>query len=184
MKSAMSELMNKYQGYPAAVLGGGPSLPADMKHLPKDCLLISVNHHAFLLCEPDFIVYNDQPSTDPDMECVVKSCEAIRVSPDPTSDVEFDVPVWTGFTSSNTGAWLALWMGCNPVILCGMDLYQGEKKYFHPCPKKDVPAFNLNLADHLRPWIEEARGSCPNIDRLKAMSGPLVDVFGKYEVAR
>lgn len=175
----MSRLKDRFAGRPAAVLGGGPSLPEDMARLPKKALLIAVNHHALRLCRPQYMVYNDEPKTDPELMALVQNHAAVLVSPEPTSDILFDVPVWTGFYSSNTAAWFALWLGCDPVILCGMDLYQGPVKYFHPYTH-DVPCFHYPLDDHLRPWIEDARASCPHPERLRAMSGPLVGVFGAY----
>jgi len=175
----MSKLKDRYPGRPAAVLGGGPSLPDDMKALPEGCLLIAVNYHAFYFCKPDFMVYNDQPESDPLLVEAVMKHQARLVSPDPSSDIRFDAPVWTGFYSSNTAAWFALWMGCDPVILCGMDCYQGEQKYCHPYTKNE-PNFHYPLDHHLRPWIEEGRKLCPHPERLKAMSGPLVQVFGAY----
>jgi len=175
----MSNLQDKYSGRPAAVLGGGPSLPSDMKRLPARCLLIAVNYHALHLCHPDFMVYNDQPESDPELLEAVKKTKAIKVSSDLSTNIEFDVPVWTGFYSSNTAAWFALWLGCDPVILCGMDCYVGEVKYFHPYTK-DVPSFYYPLDDHLRPWIEEGRNKLPNVERLKVMSGPLINIFERY----
>ncbi len=179
-KLRMSQLRDTYAGKPAAVLGGGPSLPGDMAGLPAGCILIAVNYHAAYLCGPDFMVYNDQPDTDPLLEKAVRETNAFRVSPEPTSDILFDIPVWTGFYSSNTAAWFALWMGCDPVILCGMDCYQGEKKYFHPTDR-DVPPFHYPLYDHLRPWIEDGRNLLPHVERLRVMSGPLAQVFPLYE---
>lgn len=176
----MSMMKDRYLDHPAAVLGGGPSLPRDMRRLPDDCILLAVNFHALYLCQPHFMVYNDEPKSDPQLFEAVRNHSVLCVSPDPTSDVEFDIPVWTGFYSSNTAAWFALWMGCNPVILCGMDLYQGEEKYFHEC-KIDVPSFHYPLDDHIRPWIEDGRNLLPHCERLKVMSGPLVNVFGRYE---
>lgn len=180
-KILMSSLEDHYAGRPAAVLGGGPSLPSDMARLPEGCILIAVNYHAFHLCEPDFMVYNDQPESDPVLwDAVRKPGRAVRVSPDPTSDVAFDVPVWTGFYSSNTAAWFALWMGCEPVILCGHDLYQGSRVYFHEY-HHDAPCFHYPLDHHIRPWKEDGRHMLPHVERLRAMSGPLIDVFGGYE---
>ena len=176
----MSAFRDRYAGRPAAVLGGGPSLPDDMKMLPDGCLLIAVNYHAFYFCKPDYMVYNDHPESNPLLIEAVKTKKAIKVSPDPSSDIQFDVPVWTGFYSSNTAAWFALWLGCDPVILCGMDLYQGEKKYCHPY-QYDEPNFHYSLDFHLRPWIEEGRNLLPHPEHLKAMSGPLVKIFGQYE---
>jgi hypothetical protein len=175
----MSQYHDRYEGRPAAILGGGPSLPVDLEKLPKNSLLIAVNYHAFHFCKPRFMVYNDTPDSDPLLEEAVRTVNAIKVSPEPSSDIKFDVPVWTGFYSSNTAAWFALWMGCNPVILCGMDCYQGEVKYCHPWDW-DRPSFHYSLDFHIRPWIEECRSFCPHPERLCAMSGPLVQVFGAY----
>jgi len=177
----LSQFHNKYAGYPAAVLGGGPSLPADLKRVPKDAILIAVNYHAFYYCQPLFSVYNDTPETNPLQVKVVREHTAILVSPEPSSDVEFDVPnVWTGFFSSNTAAWFALWMGCNPVILCGMDCYQGPVKH---CPPSTYhsPMFDYPLDFYYRPWAEDCRNSVPHPERLRAMSGPLMELFGAYQ---
>ena len=179
----MSALKDRYAGRPAAVLGGGPSLPADMARLPKGCLLIAVNHHAFQLCRPHFMVYNDQPGVDVTSQGLreeVIAHRAVLVSPEPTSDIEFDVDVWTGFYSSNTATWFALWLGCDPVLLCGMDLYQGEQKYFHEY-NHDVPCFHYSLEHHLRPWQEEGRFRLPPVGRVRAMSGPLGNVFSYFD---
>jgi hypothetical protein len=180
MSMRMSQMKGFYAGRPAAVLGGGPSLPGDMARLPKDCLLIAVNYHAFRICAPDFMVYNDQPESDPRLLTAVQIVDAVKVSPDPTSDILFDCPVWTGFYSSNTAAWFALWMGCSPVILCGMDCYQGERVYFHEY-SHDTPCFHYPLESHLRPWKEEGRHLLPHVERMKVMSGPLAQIFGAYE---
>lgn len=179
MKFKLSQLKDVYAGRSAAVLGGGPSLPDDMKRLPKGCVLIAVNYHAFFHCEPDFMVFNDTPDTDPMMLDEWKRMRALYVSPEPSSDIDFDVDIWTGFYSSNTAAWFALWIGCDPVIMCGMDCYQGPVKYCHPSDRW-VPPFDYPLDDHLRPWIEDGRNRLPHVERLKVMSGPLVNVFGAY----
>jgi hypothetical protein len=178
MAKLMSSYRNKYSGRPAAVLGGGPSLPGDMEKLPKDCVLIAVNYHALKLCNPPFMVYNDHPESDPILDEAVKSFKQTRVSAEPSSDIKYDVPVWTGFYSSNTAAWFALWMGCDPVILCGMDCYQGDKKYFHEY--EDKPNYHYPLEHHIAPWVEDAKNMLPNWQRVKAMSGPLVGIFGQY----
>lgn len=175
----MSEYHNVYAGKPAAVLGGGPSLPGDLARLPANCLLIAVNEHAFHICKPEFMVYNDQPDSSPGLLEAVRQAKAVRVSPDPSSDILFDVPVWTGFYSSNTAAWFAGWMGCDPILLCGMDCYQGDQVYFHPS-QADCPTYHYPLDHHIRPWIEDGRKLIPHVERVRAMSGPLGNVFGTY----
>jgi hypothetical protein len=184
MKILMSKMRNKYKGLPAAVLGGGPSLPEDLKRLPSGALLIAVNYHAFYHLEdrlPHFMVYNDAPSTNPLQEKAVQEHKTIHVSPEPSTDIEFDVSdVWTGFFSSNTAAWFALHMGCDPVILCGMDCYQGPIKH---CPPSTYHSemFDMPLDFYTRPWVEDCKNSVPHPERLRVMSGPLVPVFGQYE---
>lgn len=176
----MSEMKDRFASRPAAVLGGGPSLLGDMMiGLPAECLLIAVNYHAFQYCDPDFMVYNDHPGAGPELLEAVQNPRAVRVSPDPTSDIVFDVDVWTGFYSSNTATWFALWLGCDPVILCGMDCYQGEAVYCHP-HDRDEPCYHYPLEHHLRPWKEEGR-RLPGAERVRVVSGPLVEVFGRYE---
>ena len=187
MKRQMSGMKNMHLFRRAAVLGGGPSLPADLERVPPGAVLIAVNYHALRLCEPHYLVFNDDPGEDERLGAAVAECRAlpakrrpILVSPQAAwSDVEFDVEVWTGHYSSNTAAWLGLWLGCNPVILCGMDCYQGEQKYFYAHEDKAVQHYPLE--HHLRPWVEEARNVCPNPTRLRAMSGPLVEVFGEFQ---
>lgn len=175
----LSTLKDKYAGRPAAVLGGGPSLPADLERVPKDALLIAVNYHAFYYCEPKYMVYNDTPETNPLQVQAVREHRAIHVSPEPTSDVVFDVDVWTGHFSSNTAAWFALWLGCDPVILCGMDCYQGEVKHCAPSTYHS-PMFEMPLDFYTRPWTEEGVNLLPHVERMRVMSGPLVNIFGAY----
>lgn len=181
-KLCMSALKDRYKGRPAAVLGGGPSLPSDLEKVPANALMIAVNYHAFYHLDrlPDFMVYNDAPETNILQVNAVEQHLTIQVSPEPTSDVIFDVDVWTGFFSSNTAAWFALWMGCDPVILCGMDCYQGPVKH---CPPSDYHSqmFDMPLDFYTRPWTEEGLHRLPHVERVKAMSGPLVEVFGAYQ---
>lgn len=180
MKIPMSALENVHWGRPAAVLGGGPSLPGDMARLPDGCLLIAVNEHASQICMPDYLVFNDDPVQHAELIKVLNTTQAMRVSEHQDySDVEMDVHPWSFCYSSTMAAWLACWMGCNPVILCGMDCYQGDQVYFHP-HEGSVPACDFDLDFHLRPWKEEAPNKLPHVERVKAMSGPLVGVFGPY----
>lgn len=185
-KLKLSAMKDIHRGRPAAVLGGGPSLPEDLKRVPADAVLIAVNYHAFYHLPapqvPDYMVYNDSPDTNPLQAEMVKQHLTIHVSPapEPTSDVIFDVDtVWTGFYSSNTAAWLALWMGCDPVLLCGMDLYQGAVKH---CPPSTYynEMFDFPLDFYLRPWVEDCRNSVPHPERLRSVSGPLTNVFPVY----
>lgn len=166
---------------PAAVLGGGPSLPEDLKRLPPDCVLIAVNDHAFWHCDAHYMVYQDRLRHAPAVADVIEGHKGVLVvCPYANSHVELPQGWWNMNQSSGLATWFALWMNYNPVILCGMDCYQGEEKYCHPRPGFDHPIFRAPLEEHLDRW-REAFTKCPNPERIRAMSGPLAQVFGQYD---
>lgn len=175
----LSSLHDLYPRVPAAVLGGGPSLMDDYLHLSPDCVKIAVNYHAFEVgIRPHFMVYLDDPRTRPQMMHAIQTYNVIKICPEtePFGDVEMDVPYWRGNNSATTAAWLGLYLGCKPVYLCGMNLYQGDVKYCHDNWTPDqVPT--MNTSDLMRPWVEECRNSVPHPERLQAMSGPLQSLF-------
>lgn len=181
----LSDLRNRWIGRPAAVLGGGPSLPGNLARVPDDALLIAVNYHAFYHCTPDYMVYLDDPLPEPEMMKVIRYKNVIKVCPESEygGDVRMDVPYWRGNVSSTTATWLACWLGCDPVLLCGMDLYRGKQKHCHPPHKEAPPAWSYPLDDHLRPWVEEAWAKLPHPQRVRVMSGPLTRVFPLYQEA-
>ena len=180
----VDELFEKYKGRPAAVLGGGPSLPEDLKRLPDDCLLIAVNDHALHFCEPDYLVFMDIPDPDklPELYYALHTYEGIKVSPQmDLTDVNVrTVKYWDGGFTSTFATWFGLYLGCDPLLLCGMDCYQGEVKYCHPRPNFHHPVFDFPLENHLRAW----RLCFKHLERassIRAVSGPLVQVFGQYD---
>lgn len=167
----------------AAILGGGPSLPGDMARLPKDCTLIAVNHHALRLCKPDYLVYMDDPAKVAALEAGLAAFRGKKINPKADlSDVELPKgKMWDAGFSSTFAVWFALWMGFETVILCGMDLYQGKKKYFYERTGFYHPCFDDPLENHVRAWRLVLK-YCPNPERVRAMSGPLVDVFGQWTI--
>jgi hypothetical protein len=170
------------QNKPAAVLGGGPSLPDDLKRLPKGTLLIAVNQHAIRLCKPNIIVFMDKPYENQEMGVVLpwaKERHVLLVSQlKEYSQIDIGPSYWDGGFSSSLATWLACELGCNPVLLCGMDCYKGEKKYFYDY-KNNHPCVNYPLENHLAAW-RPALEKCPHPERIKAMSGPLVEIFGEW----
>jgi len=165
----------------AAVLGGGPSLPADLFRLPKDCVLISVNDHALNFCKPDYLVHLDNDfEKAPALKAALDVFEGVVVSPFENSGVVLPKGEWwDGGFSSTMATWFALWKGFDTVILCGMDCYQGEEKYCHPRPDFYHPVFDYPVENHLKAW-RLAFDHCPHPERIRAMSGPLVEIFGIF----
>lgn len=169
----------------AAVLGGGPSLPDDMAKLPKNCVLIAVNHHALRLCTPDYLVYMDDPTLVPALAEGLATFQGKKINPKSEfCDVELPKgKMWDAGFSSSFATWFALWMGFEHVILCGMDLYQGEKKYFYDRAGFYHPCFDDPLENHVRAWSLVMK-HCQNPERVRAMSGPLVSVFGVWNTEK
>lgn len=177
-------LLNKYVDRPAGILGGGPSLPDDIARLPKDAILIAVNDHALNWCEPEFMVFMDDPHQVPDLIDAIPNYKGIKLCPNPDhSDVDIKgAGWWDGGFSSPFAVWLAFHLGCKPVLLCGMDCYQGDVKYANTdrrVPAPDHPVYTYPLENHLRAW-RTAMKKCPDVSIIKAMSGPLVEMFGEF----
>jgi hypothetical protein len=163
----LSSLKEIHAGRPGAVLGGGSSLAGDLAELPPNCVLISVNQHALKYCEPDYLVYLDNPNRFPALLDALECFHGVIVSHRAKSNVIFDVSVWDAGFSASVATWLACWMGCAPVLLCGMDLYQDE-----PQPR-------FSLARQLLVW-RRAFDHVPHPERIRAVSGPLASIFGLW----
>lgn len=177
--------MDQRSGGIAAILGGGPSLPIDMAKLPEDCTLIAVNNHAWRLCIPDVMVFMDTPSDVPALVEAIGVARSLNVPVVSPREEESDIKLpkgefWDGGFSSTLATWFALWQEFDAVILCGMDCYQGEQKYFYERSGFYHPVFDYPVENHLRAW-RLAFDHCPHPERIRAMSGPLIEVFGKYE---
>jgi hypothetical protein len=177
-------IQNKYTGRPAGILGGGPSLPGDLARLPKDAVLIAVNDHALKWCNPDFMVFLDMPNDVPALRDAIETYRGLKISPKPEyTDVDITGSGWwDGGFSSPTAVWLAFHMGCNPILLCGMDCYQGDVKYANAdrhVVAPDHPVYTYPLENHLHAWRAGLK-KCPNTEIIRAMSGPLVEMFGEF----
>jgi hypothetical protein len=175
-------LKNKFEGQPIAVLGGGPSLPEDLKKLPDGTILMGVNQHASKIVKVDYMVFCDVPHDyEPLFESVNKHISR-RITPVPGySDFDLSgVDILGGEMTGTFATWCALFMGGNPVLLCGMNCFQGEKKYFHNDHARSHPAHFYPVENHLNAWrrvFENFEGK----ERIKVVSGPLTSVFGKFE---
>jgi hypothetical protein len=177
------DLLDNQCGRPAAILGGGPSLPADLARIPAGCLLISANQHALRLVKAGYLVFLDDPYQHPPLLKAVQSFDGARVTRrEDWADILLgsETRWWIQQLSGQVAAWFGLWLGCDPVLLCGMDCYQGGERYFYD--RSSEPRSwtqRATLAGHLKGWEELARRA-PHPDRVKTMSGPLRDVFRKY----
>jgi hypothetical protein len=186
-----SALRDRCKGEAVAVLGGGPSLPGDVELVleRRGPVIVAVKQHGLYLQHElgflaDYVCFLENPDDPAQGELRA----ALRLSPDVMkvspfygwSDVDFDVPWWQGGFSSTLAVWLAGWMGASEILLCGMDCYQGHKKYHYPRPGYHHPCFESPLEAHLAAW-RPALDLVPNAERIRTVSGPLVGVFGRWE---
>ena len=180
----LSDLEDKYGDLPVAVLGGGPSLPLHVEQLPTllpVAAVIAVNSHALRYMTCDYMVFLDGPDSGgwqhhADMISDAEA-EYVRVSPlSQYSDVDINVPYWhnAGF-SGGFATWLACYLTRGPVILGGMDLYQGDDKYPYVGPPIRQ-GMHSTVRSQLKSW-EPAIRECRNSDRILVMGGPLVRFF-------
>jgi hypothetical protein len=171
-----ASLHQKYKGLPAAVLGGGPSLPVDLARVPVETLLIAVNHHALEYTNTSYIVFLDPLSNMPMPTKEIRHRGGIFISRQPETDVDLrGSGIWGRF-SGQAACWFACYLGCDPVILCGMDLYRNPP----PPDQVDNNAYKDPLSLHLEEW-RQAFISCPHPERIRAMSGPLIEIFGEWK---
>lgn len=168
------ELLLAHSGRPIAILGGGPSLPAQAARLPADCVKISVNEHGVKLTSCDYIVAIDN-----------KAEHRAKL-------LALGVPVvcpfaWGAYTvheapqlsySSQHAAWLAWLMGGYPILLAGMDLYRGGS-YWHDLGAK-TPGVNRTLEGHVKSW-QVCRDVVPA--EIRTMGGILSTIFPLYDSA-
>lgn len=169
-------LFNIHEGRPAVILGGGPSALDDLKKAPSDAVIFGINHHATQFIDCDYIVFNDQS-----MAKLVKDFKGIKLSiHEHLSEYDLRMGPKLG-NSSSQACWAAWLMGCDPIILAGMDCYTGEKMYCHSYEEYELPKI-WPLQNHINSW-KVTKDACPGVDFF-AISGPLVHLFGGIEYDR
>lgn len=180
MQRLMRELIHAHAGRPAVIVGGGESVQEQLLRCPDTAIHISANQHGCLARACDYIfcadAIEDKVFTRSD-----KSLYTLRVfgvpiiSPRPSADYWlFDQ---TLASSGVMAAWCAWVMGCAPIILVGMDCYQGGT-YWH-----DKSALSsgrgIPLHRHIARWtalLNQAPGG-----QFRSMGGPLVGLMRLYD---
>ena len=176
----------------ALVMGGGPSLEGDFELVMEsglDPFLISVKQHALIYLmhregfKPDACCFLEDPNAPDQAElrvALMVAPEVYLVSPfDGWTNVRIDEPWWQGGFSSSLAVWFACAAGFEQVLLAGMDCYQGPRAYWYDRPGYSHPCTRSHLEDNLRAWAP-AFMLVEGADRIRAVSGPLVEVFGRW----
>jgi hypothetical protein len=125
-------IRGRHSGRRAVVLGGGPTLLSDLRlvrpRLQATGLFIGVNQHALLL-PLDYVVFQDR-----------EIAPILQGHGIPLVTHHKDVAdIWSGIIpdlgfSGGAAVWFADYIGCDEIILCGVDDYTQSRRYWHSPP--------------------------------------------------
>lgn len=174
----------------ALVLGGGPSIDGDFDLVMNGCdpWIVSVKQHGLIYLAQqgmasDACCFLERPGSagqDGLRVALLMSPGLYLISPfDGWSHVRIDEPWWNGGFSSSLAVWFACAAGFERVLVGGMDCYQGVRKYWYDRPGYCHPSIHSSIDDNLSAW-RPALERCPHSERIRAVSGPLVEVFGRW----
>ncbi len=188
MQELVTALFNRWEGRPALVIGGGPSVNRDLKTLELvPDLVISANEHGMHQdrFKVDLITNVDKIHCGlrVPMEQILRPFGVPIVNKHSWAD--YRLPDWT--MSGNTGMQaiaLAALLGANPVIVTGIDMT--GPVYFHDKgakPRKDDNVKRRGAArrrqrETIKPLVKFCVGA-----RIRPMSGPLTEWFDRYDPA-
>ncbi|WP_339862363.1 hypothetical protein [Paremcibacter congregatus] len=150
------------RGKVAALLGGGPSLPDQLKHIPPDAVLFGINHHASRLVDCDYIVFNDLITWE-----AVKDLPGRKIS---RWGQDIRWPAKRGMISGVVALEYVLQAGFDLVILAGFDCYQ-TGLYF----------YDIHRALPRTEPLEKQLSYWPPDNRVRVVGGPLCAVYQQYE---
>jgi len=176
-KKPIEHYRNIHRGNPVAVLGGGPNVIDDIKLLPEETILISVNHHAQKVIDCNYMVFLDNPDNCKPLLDGIVDFGGIRITPgycEKYGDIDI---VGNEFQPCPISAIYALcfaeYTGAGPVILCGFDMYQNKKQSHVGMVPSDnyVSKHKDTLEYYLSHWRKYV---ATNKDNIYAVSGPLV----------
>lgn len=187
MQQLVSALLDRWVNKPILVIGGGPSVTADLARLDiEPACVISANEHGFhqKKFHVDLVVNVDK------VHCMLKQPmqDVLRPHGAPIvnrhSWADYRLPDWR--FAGNTGLTavaLAAVLGGAPVIVTGIDMWHGGRQYFHKVPWADDkkkrrvrPSITRRNRETLRPLQEFVKGVA-----VRPMSGPMTKIFPTYD---
>lgn len=146
------------------VMGGAPSLPDDIAQIRGDAIWISANQHGAMLRPVDYVLYVDELH----MVTGERMSKKMAAFGAPTISLGFDsdyrVPNYAavGFRG-NCGLQairLAAALGANPIIVCGIECYQGGTYWHDSGAESTSRGRSVGFFDkHIRHLVELTRGA-------------------------
>lgn len=191
MQKLITDLFHRWEGRPALVIGGGPSVLRDFKALQlAPDLVISANEHGF-----------HQQKFKVDLVTNVDKIHSVKGGPMEGHLRPYGVPIvnrhsWADFRlpdwrlAANTGLQaiaLAALLGANPILVTGIDLWANGRVYFHDKgakapkiggPRKLRGAARRRDRERVKPLVSFCSGA-----NVRPLSGPLTEWFRQYDPA-
>lgn len=132
------DFKDKHKGQTCAILGGGVTLPTDLRSIPQVDVLIGVNQHSVIL-PLDYLVFLDR-----EMWKFIENIDGCyKVSSlNKWSDRKDFIHVgeWpaVGFSGA-LGVWFADQLGFETIYVCGMDQYEDHmgREYWWQGPQSE-----------------------------------------------
>lgn len=189
MQKLVTELFGRWDGKPALVIGGGPSVLRDFKTLKLEpALVISANEHGFYQTrfKVDLVTNVDKIHSQKGgpMEGYLRPFGVPIVNRHSWAD--YRLPDWK--LAANTGLQaiaLAALLGANPVVVTGIDMWANGRVYFHEKgakPPKGEARRRLRGAarrrdrERVKPLVHFCSGA-----HVRPISGALTDWFKPYD---
>lgn len=173
-------LIHAHLGRPAVVIGGGPSRLAAMPQTPLDAIFISVNAHGcrHFAAAPDPVRRVSYAVACDKLELQLRPYGVPIVGRHMYADYRILASIAT--SSGMTAAYVARLMGCAPIILVGMDCYEGATYADDPTAKSTGKL--LNPKEHAGRWWKLAQ-SYPGMYRTIGCHHFLQLSMGEYSAA-
>lgn len=187
-KVGLTQYIHRHVGRPALIMGGGPSLPWQVTpffggvDVTDDFVLFSANQHGCVLRDQGMVPRVDYVLAVDNIETkkldragnTLRSYGVPIVSIRMWADIRmFSKPV---ATSGMCAAYVAWVMGCSPIVLAGMDCYDGGTYWWDE--RAESTGHRMQVKAHVKRWqqlLEKADGM------FRTMGGPTERVFPRYD---
>lgn len=173
-------LLTQYKGIHAgetcAVLGGGVTLPADLRAIPKVDILIGVNQHSLVL-PIDYVCFLDKHMWDYVGEFRdIKKVTSLNHWNGRGDVIHAGEAPVIGFSGA-LAVWVAHEMGFEKIYVCGMDQYQDRdgREYWWEGPQSVMKVRHATARNDLSRW-RDFLNSLEYKERIEFVSGRLKEL--------
>ena len=179
MKPTLEQHRSKvdYSRHLCLILGGGTSLIRDLKQTPININVckIAVNHHANILF-PEYAVVEDRHT----MELMKDNQDSIILGRHDlvNIDISKEVPYWRN--GGMSALYIADYLGFDKILLCGFDCWKVAQRWHWHDEIFKLNPWNYDIHPEVMEAWQEVKEHLKNPERVRAMSGPLTEVFTQW----